>query len=557
MDVSSGDSRRRLGRLVGLGLLIGAVALPGSAHAGSGFMFVSDQAQPSLAPGSTVATVADLTESGVPDLVLTDGANDRVGVVLGNGAGGFGAPTWYTVAGHPAFISVADFNNDGHPDLLVPVETAPPPTPLESTIPSKVQILFGDGHGDFTVGQPIALPEIGPVYAGNFTGADGTEDVVVAPDGCWGGSDSNKYYMLLGNGHGELTPGPVYTSPRVGGCGSFVGDFTGDRRDDILTQPMSPGEEEAIVVLPGESSGSFGPPIVTPTPQLASYSAFVGCVGDLDGDGKLDLVVRAIKQSAGQVVVFHGNGAGGFTEDGSYPLEHPATYNFNVALGAFAGDGHLDIAAIGAQAASSQLTLFANNGAGIFSNTLTAPLAASFGSLFVADVNDDGRPDLLLSLQSELHIFLDEPTIPPGIPSIKAIAPSVLKAGESAKRWREGRRLAKISRKEGPPIGTTFSLSLNEPATVSFTFARRIAGRRVRGKCAAQASKNRRRASCERMATAGALSFSAHAGTNKVAFDGRISHAKRLEPGHYTLIIRAANAAGTATKKQLYFTIVQ
>ena len=55
------------------------------------------------------------------------------------------------------------------------------------------------------------------------------------------------------------------------------------------------------------------------------------------------------------------------TEAGSYPLEQSGTYNFNVALGAFAGDGHIDIAAIGSQAASSQLTLFANNGTGVFS----------------------------------------------------------------------------------------------------------------------------------------------------------------------------------------------
>ena len=92
---------------------------------------------------------------------------------------------------------------------------------------------------------------------------------------------------------------------------------------------------------------------------------------------------------------------------------------------------------------------------------------------------------------------------------------------------------------------------------MGFSFTRRIAGRRVRGKCVAQTSKNRHRASCERTATAGALSFNAHAGTNKVAFDGRISRAKRLKPGHYTLIIRATNAAGGSKEKQLAFTIVQ
>ena len=112
---------------------------------------------------------------------------------------------------------------------------------------------------------------------------------------------------------------------------------------------MSPGEEEAIVVLPGESNGSFGLPVLTPTPQLAHHAAFVAGVGDLNGDGKLDVVVRVLEESAGQVVVFDGNGAGGFTEGGFYPLEQASTYNFDVALGAFAGDGHIDIAAIGAQ----------------------------------------------------------------------------------------------------------------------------------------------------------------------------------------------------------------
>src|SRR5690348_8028209 len=120
-----GGSRRGLSWLVALTLPIGAATLPGSAGASAGFTFVPDQAQPSLAPGSTVVAVADLTGTAIPDLVLRDAEDNTVGVMLGNGAGGFGAPTWYPVAGHPAFVSVTDFNDDGHPDLLVPVETAP------------------------------------------------------------------------------------------------------------------------------------------------------------------------------------------------------------------------------------------------------------------------------------------------------------------------------------------------------------------------------------------------------------------------------------------------
>ena len=560
MDPRGGGSRQGLSRLFALSLLIATAAFPGFAHASPNFTFVADPAQPSLAPGSGVAAVADLTGSGVPDLVLIDEGDNSVGVMLGNGAGGFGAPTWYQLAGKPANdVSVADFSNDGHADLLVGVETAPPPTPQGGITPNKVQLLSGDGQGNFTVGQPIALPEVGRVYVGDFTG-NGDQDAVVAPDGCTGGANARKYYMLLGNGHGELTPGPVYESPRTGGCASWVGDFTGDGRDDILTQSASPVEEEAIVVLPGESDGSFGAPIVTPTPEFAPYSAFVGAVGDLYGNGKLDVVVRAIKQSAGQVVVMDGNGTGGFTEGGFYPLEQPNSFNFNVALGAFADDGHVDIAAIGSPFLASPLTVLTNGGDGSFSEVLIPSLGVSYGEAFIADVNRDGRPDVILNLQSELHIFLDEPASPPARPSsslTKTSTPSLQKVRESTKRWREGSRLARLSRKGGPPVGTTFSFLLNETATASFSFTQQLIGRTVRGRCVAETSKNRHGRSCKRKVTAGALSFTAQAGTNKIAFQGRISRSKRLKPGFYTLKIRATNSAGVSNTKQLTFTIVK
>jgi hypothetical protein len=58
--------------------------------------------------------------------------------------------------------------------------------------------------------------------------------------------------------------------------------------------------------------------------------------------------------------------------------------------------------------------------------------------------------------------------------------------------------------------------------------------------------------------TKGTLSFTGHAGTNHVSFQGRISRSKRLQLGTYTLIITATNAAGQGSSpKQLTFTIVK
>ena len=50
---------------------------------------------------------------------------------------------------------------------------------------------------------------------------------------------------------------------------------------------------------------------------------------------------------------------------------------------------------------------------------------------------------------------------------------------------------------------------------MTFSFAQRVGGR---------------------TATAGTLTFTGHSGTNKVAFQGRISPKEKLKPGRYTLV---------------------
>jgi hypothetical protein len=93
---------------------------------------------------------------------------------------------------------------------------------------------------------------------------------------------------------------------------------------------------------------------------------------------------------------------------------------------------------------------------------------------------------------------------------------------------------------------------------VTFSFAQSVSGRKVSGKCVAQTKKSRRKPACRRTVTAGTLTFTGHSGTNKVAFQGRISPVEKLEPGRYTLVITATNSAGERSAPQsLSFTIVK
>jgi hypothetical protein len=138
--------------------------------------------------------------------------------------------------------------------------------------------------------------------------------------------------------------------------------------------------------------------------------------------------------------------------------------------------------------------------------------------------------------------------------------PMITNPTQSHGKWREGGKLAHLSRRGArrPPIGTTFGFLLNEQAAVTFTFTHRVSGRRVVRKCIASTRKSAKRKSCKLTTTAGILSFAAHSGKNKVVFQGRLSHAKKLKPGRYTLIITATSSNGLRSSPvSLSFTIAR
>jgi DNA-binding beta-propeller fold protein YncE len=135
--------------------------------------------------------------------------------------------------------------------------------------------------------------------------------------------------------------------------------------------------------------------------------------------------------------------------------------------------------------------------------------------------------------------------------------PVVSNVTQTNSEWRLGHDLAQMSARKKQPVGTTFSLTLNEQATVRFAFTQQARGHKVGHRCVAIARRNRKRQSCKRTVTAAVLSFTGHSGTNRVVFQGRVSPTRRLKPGHYALVITAANSGGTSTPRSLSFTIVR
>ena len=135
----------------------------------------------------------------------------------------------------------------------------------------------------------------------------------------------------------------------------------------------------------------------------------------------------------------------------------------------------------------------------------------------------------------------------PGTPTTPGTA-KVSKLKLSRSTFRKGSKLPKASAKK-VKTGTTISFSLSEASKVKLSFESIKKGRKVGKKCRKPTAKNRKRKACKRyVKVKTAVSLTGKAGTNKVAFQGRLTRRKSLRPGRYRLTVTATGASGKASK---------
>ena len=174
-------------------------------------------------------------------------------------------------------------------------------------------------------------------------------------------------------------------------------DVNGDGNLDLIAlKPGSPRTDAAIEVLVGNGGGSFQPPIEHLLPGVRAPGASVSTfsVGDLTGDGKPDLVlgIAGIGSSAGRVSYLAGIGDGTFREES---VIVSGANDFSTALADLNGDGKLDlVSADRDQLSFPVVSVVLGTGDGSFGPPAKYPVAGN-GSLAVGDVNGDGAPDIV------------------------------------------------------------------------------------------------------------------------------------------------------------------
>ena len=234
---------------------------------------------PQFSTGSSPTSVvmADFNNDGKPDLAVTD-SGFMVSILLGNGDGTFQLPVDYRVGFAPTSVVAADFNADGKLDLVVANYTG-----------ATVSVLLGNGDGTFQTHQDYTTADNPSMIAVGDVNRDGKLDLVVAAVAFSTGTPAVS--VLLGNGDGTFQSHMDRTTSGVPSALS-IGDFNDDGKPDIAATnswatPAHYAYGSTVSIFQGNGDGTFQPGVDYGT---GSYPTSV-VAADFNKDGKLDLAV--------------------------------------------------------------------------------------------------------------------------------------------------------------------------------------------------------------------------------------------------------------------------
>jgi hypothetical protein len=306
----------------------------------------------------------------------------------------FGGEFLFTTASEPQGIGVGDLDGDGKPDIV-----------LATTAGSSLYIYRNISTVGSLTSSSFAAPIVkavisraGGVALADLNG-DGKLDIVVSSD--YSGSYYISVYQNISSIGNIAFASPIDIATGTNSGYPVVADVDGDGKPDILGTNY--GSSRIFII---QNVGEKG--AITSASLAAQVNFSVGsgvsfpCVGDFDGDGKLDVAVN--DYVGGVIKVFRNIGTVGLinTNTLASPVSFATTSQTNLLRAVdIDGDGKLDL--VVNDQPNGVLLAFKNNstnGTISFGSYVSYSSGTSTGHPIIADINGDGKPDILSSLTS-------------------------------------------------------------------------------------------------------------------------------------------------------------
>lgn len=325
--------------------------------------------------------VGDFNGDNRQDLAVANLNGGNISVLIGNGNGTFQPSISYTVPGTPRALTTGDFNGDSKSDLAVISN-------------GGLSLYLGNGDGTFQPATTFATDSnVRAMASGDFNG-DGKADLALGALGAMN--------ILLGNGDGTFQAAVSYEAvPNAAVLTIVVRDFNGDGNADLAAGTSTPS---CVSVLLGNGDGTFHTPVNYPFGSQVNGLS----VSDLNGDGKLDVVATDANFSAWAILLGNGDGTFQAAVRLIVPPARAIPSPNSISVGDVNGDGKPDLIAI--SSSSSFAGVQFGNGDGTFQLPVTVIIPSKANVAIVGDFDGDGRTDLAVpgnaNVNAQLSVLL-------------------------------------------------------------------------------------------------------------------------------------------------------
>jgi len=342
-------------------------------------------AQPIALPTGAMmrmGAIADLDGDGKLDLIGTNDNNylsifRNTATVGKMSASSFASELRVPTGIRPYSVAAGDLDGDGKIDLVVANNTDGTVSILHNT--SEIGGIVFQSIGDLPCGgfpQGVAIADID---------GDGKPDVIVS-------SQDGGIAVLRNQSVGDSLAfsSAVYFMPPNGCGGMAVADLDGDGLPDIVA---ANGYSTVSVFRNTSAPGNIA--FAPSTDLTGPPSVYSIAIGDLNGDGKLDIVAGSNGENL--VSAFRNTSATGTISFGPRVDYAPGSLSWNLALGDLYGNGMLDL--VVPNTSVGTVSVFANASSAdsiIFNPPLSFPTGGLSMSINIGDLDGDGLMDLVI-----------------------------------------------------------------------------------------------------------------------------------------------------------------